>query len=198
MRPIVLMDVDGVCGFHTRHIADSLGGLAVLEPEDVVQWDLFSLLPSSANDHLQKHMADPGWWASMPVYPGAEEGVAKIREYADVVFVSSPWLPCLGWEAARRDWLKQFGAKPEDIIFGSRKERIRGDVLIDDKIETVIAWARMQGLGYSRRAVLFDAPYNRDVRDQTGYTWVTRVEGWTDLLHRVIPFLADVREGSEK
>ncbi|UOF77286.1 5'(3')-deoxyribonucleotidase [Caudoviricetes sp.] len=114
----------------------------------------------------------------MPVYPGAVEFVATLREFAEVVAVTSPFVGVRNWEADRREWLyEHFYISPKDVIFAHRKELVRGDVLVDDKPSNVEAFAREPG----QTGLLFTQPWN--ARHLGG--WHVRVTGYKEALRKV-------------
>lgn len=177
-KPPLLLDVDGVLGDFSNHLLRSVGSKLTLA--DVTQWDIFALLePEGLKGAALDLLKDPAWWARMPTMPGVEDLIdALLAEEAEVVCATSPWLSCVGWETARRDWIRKVwmecGASrsqvPEAIVAGA-KHHVRGAVLVDDKPEHVESWARVNP---GRTAYLFDAPYNQAAVDP-GFR---RLLGW--------------------
>lgn len=191
----VLLDVDGVLADFAGHLLSTIG--SKLTAEDIDRWDIFSLLDAeglrgAALDVLKR----PDWWASQPPMPGARQFVHALAcEGLDVVLVTSPWLSCVGWETARREWARALwrsvGAPmPPEVIVTNRKELVAGAVFIDDKPEHVAAWDRASG----RRgaAFVFDAPYN--ARAELAAR-VERLHGWNALsVDRVVDAARKRRE----
>jgi 5'(3')-deoxyribonucleotidase len=174
----VLLDVDGVLADFAGHLLGTIGSR--LTAADVTAWDIFALLDAeglrgAALDTLKS----PAWWASQPLIPGARDLVRGLVEAElDVVLVTSPWLSCVGWETARREWARglwrSVGAETgPGVIVTDRKDLVAGAVFVDDKPEHVAAWDAAWG---SSLAWLFDAPYNRGAKLRAS---VDRLHGWT-------------------
>ena len=105
------------------------------------------------------------------IVPGAKKGISKLRQLGHrLVWVTSPLESCVGWEDARRKWLrKNFDADTHDdgIIFTRNKDLVPGEYFLDDKPKHVKAWRKAWPKG---KGLLYDAPYNRDV-DLPRVTW---------------------------
>jgi len=190
MRLPILLDVDGVLADFSTHLLQTVGSR--LTAADVTQWDIFALLdPEGLRAQAIEVLKDPAWWEQMPTMPGVSALIdTLLAEGAEVVCVTSPWLSCVGWESARREWIKRVwreaGATTDQVpetIVAYAKYYVRGCVLIDDKPEHVARWARVNegdGLG-----LIFDAPYNRDFDETT--VNARRVHGWSEAtIARVI------------
>ena len=163
-KHVAILDVDGV-------LADFVGLALEFTPhkrEDVVMWNFIEhLLSSVERQHLSRRLEQPETWATMGVLPGARDFVTGLRKLQyEVYFATAPWLPCVGWEHARRGWLKQhFDADPEHMISCTDKGLLKGDFFVDDKPENV--------RDFGRTGFLLDAPYNR-----TGLGAFFSPEGW--------------------
>ncbi len=176
MTKIALLDVDGVCLDFTRHLLTTIG--SSLTYDDVTQYDIFGLIEPCLRDWAQRTLADPDWWARMPRMRGAKAGIKAYRKQGyRVVFVTAPWVSCVGWGWARRKALsRHFKAKHCDVVITSSKELVRGNFFVDDKPETVEAWGAVSA---NHDALLFDAPYN------AGSDWRHRVHWGEKGLERV-------------
>ena len=184
MTKRVLLDCDGV-------LADFIGPLLDVvhehtgrryAREDVTEFrfakclDLTRAEADRVYDTLSNR-AD--WWRSLPVFDGAREGVARLREVADVYIVTSPWWTCATWLGQRLDWLYQhFEITGANVVATSAKHMIAGDILVDDKTETLHAW--------------LDAHFRRG---EAALQWITphnRRDGWcggaTDSWDELIRF----------
>ena len=161
MTDPILFDVDGVLADFSNHLLRSVGSSLTLA--DVDRWDIFSLVSPVQATLAKALCADPEWWAAMPPMEGAIEAVGAVRRAgASIVFLSSPWVSCAGWEHVRRGWLERhFGARHDSFIAAasSAKALVRGAALVEDKPEMIDAWTRAHP---GRPAFLFDAPYNRE------------------------------------
>lgn len=149
---IILCDVDGVL---TDFVGAVIQGTGVTR-DSITEFDVFSQHPC-----LRARRADllrPEWWRALDPLPGAEAFIEALGAYGHVVYCTSPWLACTGWEHARRAWLSEhLEADPLDVVSTSRKGLVSGWTLIDDRGENVEAWQHAQG----RQGYLLGATYNR-------------------------------------
>ncbi len=154
----ILCDVDGVLADFTGHLLDR-AEVKSLAREDVTQWDLFALMSPADKVRALSVLTDPDFWRSQPLIPDAREGVEHLRARGEVYFVTAPWWPCREWADVRAGWLREhFGATHKEIVVTEAKHLIAGDILLDDRPETVRTWGRRWPEG---RALLFDATYNQ-------------------------------------
>jgi 5'(3')-deoxyribonucleotidase len=157
----VWIDCDGV-------LADFIGAYLALVKQhtgrdhavtDVTAFELHQCVTSKDEDNfIWRNLIDqPGWIAGMVDLPGAAEAVAELRTIAKVGVLTSPHLGPY-WMHERAQWLLARGFKKRDIIFASDKSHVRGDVLIDDRKDNCIDWAKSNPGGL---AILLDAPWNQ-------------------------------------
>jgi 5'(3')-deoxyribonucleotidase len=122
MKPTVLLDVDGILANFTLAAVSLVNEITgkKYKPSDITTWEVFD---------------------SIPVYEGAVEGVKKLKELADIICVTSPFNGSPTWAHERELWLERhFGADISYVIHTRHKERIHGDIFIDDKYEHVRSW----------------------------------------------------------
>lgn len=176
----VLLDCDGVLGDFASEVI-RFCNLYAREPcapewtiEDAVD---YSILESLGLGHLQEdldsHLAATHYCINMPVLPGAIEFVERLQ-YLDheVVIVTRQHMGVPNWCDERMKWLwRHFGIHADDVIFARVKDRIKGDVLIDDEPDNVF--------GFKERGILFDQPWNRDV------TGAYRAESYQEVVARL-------------
>jgi 5'(3')-deoxyribonucleotidase len=146
----VLLDCDGV-------IADFTGAALTLirqftgrtyAPERITTWDIFDSLPEEpqfVKDEVYRLLKSPGGCAGIPAYPEAVEGVRRLCEIADVIAVTSPFKGSPTWAHEREEWLHVRCPGIEHVIHARHKERVHGDVFVDDKAAHVEDWARFWG-----------------------------------------------------
>lgn len=173
-RPTILLDVDGPL---TTGVVDVVcaslreQGIANARPEGVTQWDICKAFGA---DPLQTKVA----WAVLgrrgvcslfEPREGAKEFVLGLRDWADVRAVMAPF-DSPTWASERAGWLKEhLGFGRDEIISCHDKSIIRGDALLDDKIENVLGWQVANPSGMS---LLWAAPYNSAAQ------WSARVDGF--------------------
>ncbi len=178
MRPRVLLDSDGV-------VSDWIGGVLDVVREisgrihyhdEVTTWlKLHQLgLTATQQKELEERIAEPGFCESLEELPGAREGVRRLREHADVHFVTSPWVSCPTWTFERTAWLQRHGYITDfkEVTHTYAKELVRGDFLVDDKPENVKKWsaANPDGQGF-----IWTQPWNRYA---DGY----KIGSWDNLI----------------
>ena len=147
MRPIVLLDADGVLLNFFDHALDILrdlsGGAHDYAHDAVSTWEVFDSLPEAARDfkyEVYERMKAYGG-AGIKPYPGAAEAVKELQDISEVIVVTSPFHGSATWTHVRESALeKHFGIHHEDVIHAKRKAFVRGDVLIDDKPSNLQEW----------------------------------------------------------
>lgn len=164
MSERILVDVDGVLADFSQHVITRLRLGAKLKRDDIDRWDIFGLIEEKFSIHHKKLalelMEDITFWRRLPLMPGAKEGVAALIEGGyEVVFVTSPWDSCVGWNVARWQWLEEhFDCKPHQLVITHAKYLVHGYTLIDDKVSHVEEWNER----HVDKAMLFKAPYNNN------------------------------------
>jgi len=182
-RKRVLLDCDGVladfCAASFALIEQHTGDRHL--PEEVTQWDLFVAVGKPHLKPLMKETAaKSGWCLGFPIYPGAQDFVAKLQETCDVVIVTSP-MTTPYWAYERTIWLEQHFSIPKGrIVHTEGKQYVKGDVLIDDADENCFKWHKEFPEALT---LLWDAPYNRQV-DLAG-TGIVRVKSWSDAMANI-------------
>lgn len=183
MRPLVLLDVDGVLADFITPAFKIANGLLGTDhkPDDLDIWDMAEWLK------LEKHQSTAfydavkleGFHDDLPVYPGAVEGVKRLQEIADVHIVTSPMYGKT-WCSERWNWLyKHFGIKSKDVTHTHAKHYFRGDFLVDDKPENVLKWQSRNAEG---TGLLWDQKYNWAL---IGEKVFIRVQSWNEVLEHV-------------
>ena len=160
------IDVDGVLA----DFAGALLGEFPIELPENPPWDIIKLYPPEVRERVYERLADPEWWANLPVVDGAKEGINHLQSLGhELVYVTSPWASCDGWEDARRAWLKKhFDVPPEKVFPDSEKAKYPGDYIIDDKKENIEEWAEAHPQG---TAYLYETPFNQDFSWPNRVTW---------------------------
>lgn len=161
----ILLDCDGV-------LADFIGPVLALVAdatdrihtrEDVDRFDFaaaLNLTPAEKRAVTAPISDRDGWWSRLPVFPGARAGVDRLREIADVYIVTSPWNSCRTWHHEREGWLRHhFDLPASRLVVTSAKHVCAGDVLVDDRTETLVQWRAANPAG---RAVQWTTPHNRN------------------------------------
>lgn len=168
-RVRLILGVDGVVADFVGHLLQSVG--SARSPDEVVERDVFKFLTTDQQEEARRLMATPEFWLSMPLMPGALEGVRafQLRGH-EIVWATTPWPDCQQWDWARRIWIKKhFSARDEDIVTIYEKQWLTGEFFVDDCPESVLAWQRAHSHGV---AFVYTAPYNFQ------FFWPQRLD-WT-------------------
>lgn len=111
-----------------------------LLPELLTEWDLQKAVKPECGDEIYRFLDASLYDEILPI-PGARSGIQLLRLMGHrVVFVSSCTPDTID---AKLRWLKRYGfLNPAsrfepDFIAASEKSLVRGDVILDDKLETV-------------------------------------------------------------
>jgi 5'(3')-deoxyribonucleotidase len=176
-KPDFLIDVDGVLADFLKKFLDhanKVTGMSV-KPDEIKQWEILSAFPKDRHAEILVEAGRPGFCHELEPIPGSVNGIKNLREVGNVYALTSPW-SSVTWVHERNQWLESFyGINRRDIMHvpSEHKFRIRGDLLLDDKLETVVQWAETNPRG---RGLLWDATYNRTSPGQEA--WYTRVYNW--------------------
>lgn len=181
MKPVVLLDIDGVAANFIAGCLPIVKEITGREHahDDVNQWLVEKAL--GLDEHETKELYDrivqPGWVRALPAYEGVKEGIARIREFAEVHPVTAHFWSCSHWVYEREAWiLEHLGIPAADVIHTHAKHRVTGDVLVEDKPTTIVKWLEHHPKGIG---VLMRRPYNEgaDLPDDS-----TRVKDFPHLV----------------
>lgn len=147
-------------------------------------------MPDRKHRKLARAMVDgPGYFAALPVTPGAQEAVRTLLEvkHLDVWVCTKPIHQHRTQRDEKAAWLAEhFPALLPRLIIAGDKSMVRGDFLLDDAPE----------LDHMRRAtwqpILFRAPYNGSASEWGGlglpsYDWsmgTTMLIDYMEACHR--------------
>lgn len=162
-RKTFLIDVDGVianfCKLYIDIVEDVLGWRG--SEEDIKEWDVGDALglTEDEKDMVHEHLFAPGAAFYMDPYPETLGYVKECLGSFDVWFVTAPLRQNPTWVFDRQRWIEKYFDKEQRkrTIFADRKERVQGDVFIDDKTSSVVSWKENNPEGI---AILWSQPYN--------------------------------------
>lgn len=140
----VLLDVDGVLADFHGHAINTIPEVAAYgyTSENFPTWNVRGVLTPEEGDRAAEVFASKGWCEGIPAYPGAREGLDKLRKVAEVYFVTAPY-PSEPWMWERAQWLQDhMGATERDWVMTHAKHLCVGDVFVDDKYENALNWHR--------------------------------------------------------
>jgi hypothetical protein len=129
------------------------------EEGDIREFDFVKALGLSADEGraVKKIISTRrGFCASLPPYPGARQGVRRMRELGDIFCVTTPWDTNPWWRDERTSWLAlHFGI--EDVRHEDDKTGCDADLFVDDKSSHVRAWHAVHP---DKTAVFWRTPHN--------------------------------------
>ena len=140
--------------------------------DEITSWDVSAAYPGLTREQVYAIPSEPGFWGKVEPIPGATESLQKLMKAGHELYIvtATPqdqvaekmndllfkWFPFLSWD---------------QVIITTRKQMIRGDVLIDDGVHN------LEGGAYAK--ILMTAPHNRNY-DAEGNGMV-RVHNWTQV-----------------
>jgi 5'(3')-deoxyribonucleotidase len=165
-RPRILVDVDGPMADFVAPALEAIfqvTGRRFNASDHVNGWDLFAGLGLSEDETKEvfRVMQVPGLCLGIPMVEGAREGIEELRRFAQVWAVTSPF----GgdhWMHERDAWLvRNLGFHKDDVLHvrAASKHGVYGNMLIEDKIETLQAW---KAAWPGETPMLFELSYNRN------------------------------------
>lgn len=140
--------------------------------EDVTSWDLSAPFPGLTREQVYAIPDEPGFWGTVEPIEGAPEAILRLMNEGHEVYIVTAttylsvaekmedllfrWFPFIKWE---------------QVILTSRKQLIKGDVLIDDGIHN------LEGGDYVK--ILMTAPHNRSYDAESN--GMIRVNSWKEV-----------------
>jgi 5'(3')-deoxyribonucleotidase len=199
-KPLVLVDCDGpmadFCEGFLDLIEEETGerfGAACITEWTITDSPFFQAIQTrNGQTHAElaravwKRANRIGFCSSLKPVAGAIEAVERLREFANVEVLTSPLASSPTWITERVEWLgRHFGFEAEDVHLVSKKFRVPGDFLIDDKLSHLLKWRSAEGRGgytshaYQHVPILWDAPYNRERGEGVN---VKRANSWEEVI----------------
>jgi 5'(3')-deoxyribonucleotidase len=141
--------------------------------EDVTDWSIVCAFPGIEKKQIQDFMREPDFWKDVEPVPGAAEALKHFMDEGHQVYIVTATESEHVNEKMKGVLYKYFPFISWDhVIVTSRKQMIRGDILIDDGIHN------LEGGEY--RKILFTAPYNRNYDAETN--GMIRVHNWNEIV----------------
>jgi 5'(3')-deoxyribonucleotidase len=142
--------------------------------EEVLKDDLFGV---PAVELIDRWMVLPDFFENLKPVEGAIDGFNYLCDrFDDVIIASSIGHVYQNIYDGKRRWLeKHLPDFPRDSFIAiSRKGLLTADYLLDDGSHNIKEWMDSE----SGHALVFDAPYNQDIKEGMG---CTRVKGWAGV-----------------
>lgn len=160
-----LIDLDSTCNAFLPYLISAIKswgyGFDSARYFSVGTWDIEDFIigtddPSGALDCILK---EPSFWKEIPVLPGAFQVLQNLHRFHNVTIVTAPWGTAPIMKDVKVSWvLDHFPFfKKSEIIFNNQKWLVPGDVIFDDKPETI------EKCKADKITVVPDQPYNRKI-----------------------------------
>ena len=139
---------------------------------DFTTWDVSAPYPELTREQVYAIPDEPGFWGTVEPIEGAAEAIRRFMDAGHEIYIvtATPyisvaekmddllfkWFPFISWD---------------QVIITSRKQLIKGDVLIDDGVHN------LEGGDYVK--ILMTAPHNRDYDAEAN--GMIRVNNWKEV-----------------
>ena len=151
-----------------------------VKKEDVRSWDMTTAYPKlSADEVLAPLYVDEFWNKITPIDGSAYYLEKLINDGHKLMIVTASNPETFDTKVKKLIELFPF-LKKEQILLENHKQKVRGDILIDDGVHNLI--------GGSYKKFLFHQPNNADF-NETEYD-ITRVFSWKDVYERISNMVA--------
>ena len=140
--------------------------------EDITSWDVSAPYPGLTREQVYAIPDEPGFWGTVEPIEGAAEAIRRFMDAGHEIYIvtatpyiSLPekmddllfrWFPFITWD---------------QVIITTRKQLIKGDILIDDGIHN------LKGGDYVK--ILMTAPHNRSYDAESN--GMIRVNNWKEV-----------------
>lgn len=140
--------------------------------DEITSWDVSAAYPGLTREQVYAIPAEPGFWGRVEPIPGAAESMRRLMDAGHDVFIVTATPPEQVQEKMHDLLFKYFPFLSWDqVIVTSKKQMIRGDVLIDDGVHN------LEGGDYVK--ILMTAPHNRSYdAEENG---MIRVHNWQQV-----------------
>ena len=146
-----------------------------LKPSDITGWNTHLFVKDECGKKVYEYLSDPHLYENCLPVSWSLWGVSQLRDAGHrVVFLTAANSSSMG---QKLEWLYEWGYLPKksagdtsDFIAAKDKSLIRGDIMIDDGLHNLDAWA---GNGpYHASKILFDQPWNKhDTQYKRAIDW---------------------------
>ena len=115
MTKRILVDCDGVLADFTGALCKELHkeGHGSWTDEHLTTWELKACFPTKSHSAIERIMTRPGFFASIPRYPGAQSFIKDLRKRGDVSAVTVVTGKA---QQERYDWLCSLGFQDHEIV----------------------------------------------------------------------------------
>lgn len=143
---------------------------------DFTDYDVVNVLPVHEAVKMQEMYGDAGLYNYVKPIVGANEGIEKLISLGHQVYLVSDTIPKTFGEKV--EFIKRFFPSIDEAHIIAMKDKwlLRADIIIEDKLQTVLAkpyWHR----------ILLDYPWNQSTKD---YVYdIFRCSNWNEVVEAV-------------
>ena len=144
-----------------------------VKESDVVSWNMHDSYPDLTDEQIYSPLNEDEFWDTVTPIDGAVEAVERLIKKGHQVYIVTA-TPYQSVQAKMERVLFRYFPfiTWEQVIITSRKQMIRGDVLIDDGIHN------LEGGDYKK--IMFTAPHNRHYDAEAN--GMIRVNTWDEVV----------------
>ncbi len=140
--------------------------------EDVAEWDVSAAFPGLTREQVYAIPMRQGFWKTVKPFPGAADALRRLVDAGhELLIVTATQFESVP-EKINGFLFEHFPfLRPDQVIITSKKQRIRGDILIDDGVHN------LEGGDYIK--ILMTAPHNQNYNAEAN--GMIRVHCWTEI-----------------
>ena len=181
----ILLDMDDVLLDLLPHwvgklneLAGEKGTDAQVATHDIRCWDISRFFPTLTKQEIFSAIGDDGFWSRIPPTKNGQWFVKKLQKLGHEVLI----VTASGYETVPSKMKRFFHLYPtlswNDVVVTSRKQRVLGDVLIDDAVHNL--------MGGAYEKILLSKPHNMEFDAALhGIHRIDRLENAFQILRRV-------------
>lgn len=151
----------------------------------VKTWDTHLYVKPECGKQIFKYLQDPDLYDNVQAVEGAVAGIAQLRAWGhQVTFATRCTYGMVDQKARRLEQLgfitpDPHGGLPDELVVISKKNLLRGDLLIDDGAHNIKAWVQ----DTKRRAIMPAYPHNAGLDLPSMFApWLSVVQGWAGIM----------------
>lgn len=178
----ILCDADDTIQELTAHWLDELNHQynCNVKKEDIKSWDMTKAYPNLTHDEVLEPLYRDEFWSKTTPIAGSSYYLKKLISDGHKLMIVTASNPQT-FDAKTRKLMEMFPfLSQKQIIRESNKQKVAGDVLIDDGVHNLI--------GGSYIKFLFNRPNNADFNEKE-YD-ITRVFSWKEIYERISNLVA--------
>jgi 5'-nucleotidase len=169
------IDLDGVCADYTEGFRAIVAERMGVEPGSLPlerDWDYeeWGIEPDDLDEHRRHAVVERRMFRSLPMIDGAAETLWRLSDAGAWIRILTHRLYVnFNHSVAVSDtveWLDDVGIPYRDLCFLGEKPQVEADLYVDDAPPNIISLRRA-----GNQVLVFDQPYNREIKDPRATDW---------------------------